>query len=559
MEEKVVRAQLLNNETPADSVLTAGYVYITGWFPIKQTNVLSAIKITSTPEVKQVVTITSNAAITPFTIYQVAIGNTGNRREGAQTPIDFFSATAPALLSGNAAQDKHNIYIALAKKINQTPSAHATAGSVITIAHAATVGTFIFNEVVTGGTSGAKGYLVLDAAGVLTIANYFGDFISGETITGQTSGATALTTAPPTIGLGLRITDTGLYFSSYTKGFLQGPNTVLATRGWGSLDLVITTAGVISRGIGTRLVDDVPKLELLSSNLAQGLFSFPTTEAIIAANNYTEYIVVDYINNVPNDAAAGTTVAARRVQVLYVNEGAPGYAAFQAVMLTNFPTMVNSNGVPIAPAYSLGLATTYVILTGGALTVGTPAQPVNGDIGQAGAIIGSVVFTSGADYPAPASTPAVNDAANTYATLTGLTPTFSFIPGAVVLETVDVGNGPGIFHPGIFKGTGAAGTGAGGTVTFSGVGDYVFIFPGAITTGANTTFVLLNGAVASRIFFASGAALTTGANTIWKGNSLSPAGQTTGANTQLEGRLLSTAAAAISTGAGAGTYVLPTS
>ncbi len=138
------------------------------------------------------------------------------------------------------------------------------------------------------------------------------------------------------------------------------------------------------------------------------------------------------------------------------------------------------------------------------------------------------------------------------------TPTFSFVAGAVVLNTVDVGNGAGIFTPGVYKGTAGASTGAGTTVTFDGDGDYLFIFDGTLVTGATTTFHLINGAKASRIFFAISGAATTGATTIFKGTILAKGAITTGAATNIEGRLISTLAGAIITGAGNGAYYLPT-
>jgi hypothetical protein len=197
--------------------------------------------------------------------------------------------------------------------------------------------------------------------------------------------------------------------------------------------------------------------------------------------------------------------------------------------------------------YSLGEASSYVILTPAALTIGG-AQIVNGNVGQLGSPTpDALIFASGADYPAPASNQAVADAAALMVTLSGLSG-YSFSSGAVVLDTVNAGFGTGIFQPGVYVGDAAASTSANGTVVLSGAGDYVFVFSGAMTTGANTIIALTKGATANRVFWVTLGAMTTGANTTFKGTSLSPAGQVTGANTNLEGRLLSTTAA-ISTGA----------
>ena len=198
-------------------------------------------------------------------------------------------------------------------------------------------------------------------------------------------------------------------------------------------------------------------------------------------------------------------------------------------------------------AYSLGAASTYVILASSALTV-TTSQVVTGDVGQLGAPTGALIFMSGADYPSPADSQALADATTLYNLFTGLTPTYSFLSGAVDLDTVNVGGGAGVFTPGIYAGNGAANTDASGIVTLNGAGDYVFVFNGALTTGANTIIKLTNGATANRVFWVTSAALTTGANTIFKGTSLTPAAITTGANTNLQGRIISIGAA-ISTGA----------
>ena len=339
MESKVVRAFLSNSEGASDSVLTAGVVQVTGWFPVNQNNVISAIKKVSVAEVRQYVTVAAAANIVAFSKYQVAIGNTANRREGAQNQLTYFGYTAPAVLTGVAATDKYNAYFSIAYKINHTSSARANAGSEVSIAVGTITGTYAQYEVVIGGTSGAMGYFISGATSPLIIAVFYGQFVSGEVITGQTSGATSTSSAGPTLGLGLAIIDIGNYMSAYTKGFFQGPNTVLVTAGFAATDLTITTAGVISQGIGSRLVDDVPQLELLSPNLRQGLFSFPTMQNVIATATYTFYAVRDNIPVLDN-ASAGTDVGAFRTQVFYANEQATNYAAFVTAMATNFPSLV---------------------------------------------------------------------------------------------------------------------------------------------------------------------------------------------------------------------------
>jgi hypothetical protein len=334
MEAKVVKAYLSNSPVAGDCVLANGVVTVTGWFPIIQNQVISAIIKNAVVEVRQYNLVSAAANIVAFSKYQVAVGNTGNRREGAQNQLAYFGYTAPAVLTGVAATDKYNAYISIAYKINKTSSARAIAGSEVTIATGSiTGGPFTQYEIVIGGTSGAMGYFISGASSPLTLAVFTpnAQFVSGEVLTGQTSGATATTSAAPTLGI---------YMSAYTQGFFQGPNTVLVTAGFQSTDLTLVNAGVISYGIGSNLQYFIPRDELLSNNLNQGLFSYPFTQTVNTAVYYTFYSVTDSIP-VRNNAAAGTTAGAQRNQVFYASNGSATTtppSAFNTAFETNFPT-----------------------------------------------------------------------------------------------------------------------------------------------------------------------------------------------------------------------------
>lgn len=58
-----------------------------------------------------------------------------------------------------------------------------------------TGGPFTVNEKITGGTSGATGYMTSDASGKMLVYNVTGTFSTGETITGLSSAATAVVTS----------------------------------------------------------------------------------------------------------------------------------------------------------------------------------------------------------------------------------------------------------------------------------------------------------------------------------------------------------------------------
>jgi hypothetical protein len=115
--------------------------------------------------------------------------------------------------------------------------------------------------------------------------------------------------------------------------------------------------------------------------------------------------------------------------------------------------------------------------------------------------------------------------------------------GAVNLDAVNLGGGPGVFFPGCYKNGGAMGIVANGIVTLSGPGVYIFKPNGALTTGANSLVTLANGACASDVFWAP-TATTLGANAAtsptptFVGNILDPAGITLGHFANLTGRAL---------------------
>ncbi|MCU1382689.1 MAG: hypothetical protein JWL71_1386 [Acidobacteria bacterium] len=110
---------------------------------------------------------------------------------------------------------------------------------------------------------------------------------------------------------------------------------------------------------------------------------------------------------------------------------------------------------------------------------------------------------------------------------------------AVALNAVSVGgNPPGVFGPGCYSTTGAMSITAGTSVTLTGAGVYIFRSGGAVTTGANSSIVLANGACAADIFWTPIAAMTIGANSSFVGTIISAAGISIGHFTTLSGRAL---------------------
>lgn len=215
----------------------------------------------------------------------------------------------------------------------------------------------------------------------------------------------------------------------------------------------------------------------------------------------------------------------------------------------------SSSGSGSTSAYSLGLALPFAALAGGTITVGNAQLIIpSGDIGETTLVNPTnITLLGGVDRGATASP--VTVANDMYNTLSVLTAVFTF--GATNFEAVNAGYGTGRFVPGVYRGTSYITTSATQTITLVGDGDYVFISDATIDFGADTTFVLKNGAKSSRIFFVAAGAITTGANNILKGNFITPAAINVGATNDIEGRLLSTISAAITIDGTATTLYLP--
>lgn len=93
------------------------------------------------------------------------------------------------------------------------------------------------------------------------------------------------------------------------------------------------------------------------------------------------------------------------------------------------------------------------------------------------------------------------------------------IGAAVALNDISIGGGtPGEFPPGCYSSTGAMSITADTSITLSGTGIYVFRPGGAITTGANSSVVIADGACADDVFWAPEGATTIGANADFIGN-----------------------------------------
>lgn len=286
MEQHIAAASLLNTySVAADIINSGGIIKISGLPQMKTEDFISVTQVAPVAEVSQVITIgASTPAVTAATRYAFLIGNTGPRVGGYQKPLTKISYTSPSILTGSAFVDRQNLYQSMATKVNNlVQSLAVTAYAVITVAQTNSVA-FAVGEIVTETVSGATGINISGTTGTLTIGIISGTWSgiatgtsASGTLTGSIAGASTSTTHVTVAGIGLRLVDNAGYWNSTYTRF--GVSSVQVTNGFASTDLVVTTAGVYGLGQGTRMLLDVPVKELLTDNLARGLWSFNVDHA----------------------------------------------------------------------------------------------------------------------------------------------------------------------------------------------------------------------------------------------------------------------------------------
>ena len=201
------------------------------------------------------------------------------------------------------------------------------------------------------------------------------------------------------------------------------------------------------------------------------------------------------------------------------------------------PLLCGASPALAADAPDLGAAATFGVLSS-TYTNTVAGTTINGDLGYTTGPA-SAPTVNGTTYqpPSPTYSQAGLDQATALAVLNNQICT-DLGPGAVNLDTVNIGSGPGVFTPGCYYNGGAMNITVGQTVTLNGVGVYIFRPGGALTTQANTSFILQGDVCESDVYWAPVGATTIGATTDFVGNILDPAGITIGENSNLTGRAL---------------------
>ncbi len=182
----------------------------------------------------------------------------------------------------------------------------------------------------------------------------------------------------------------------------------------------------------------------------------------------------------------------------------------------------------------LGTAGTYGVLSS-TFTRSAGITAITGDAGYTTLSGPGTHTVTGANFQ-PAPPQAGLDQAAALANLNGQA-CVSLGTGAVALDAIDIGGGPGNYTPGCYSSGGAMNITVGTTVNLNGVGTYIFRPNGAITTGANS-IVALNGASACDVFWTPTGAATLGATSAFEGTVIAAAGITVGTTVTWNGRAL---------------------
>ena len=202
------------------------------------------------------------------------------------------------------------------------------------------------------------------------------------------------------------------------------------------------------------------------------------------------------------------------------------------------PFLLTQTGAAFAAdAPDLGSAATFGVLSS-TYTNTVGGTTINGDLGYTTgpAVVPTV---NGTIHVAdPTYTTAGADQGTALANLLGQSCT-NLGAGALNLNAVDIGGGPGVFIPGCYFNGGTMNITTGTKVTLNGPGVYIFRPGGALTTEADAGFILAGGVCESDVYWAPGGATTIGANTPFVGNILDPYGITIGNRSTLTGRALS--------------------
>lgn len=214
-----------------------------------------------------------------------------------------------------------------------------------------------------------------------------------------------------------------------------------------------------------------------------------------------------------------------------------GLSLLSSLGFIAFLLLAQAGAALAAVAPGLGTTSPYGIVSNTSTNANTAPQTIiNGKVCCTTCTVPRpLTITGGEDTPCPPQTGLDQNTA--LGILNGQLCT-NLGAGALNLNAVDIGGGPGVFTPGCYYNGGAMNITAGTTVTLNGDGVYIFRPGGALTTEANTSFNMAGGSCESDVYWAPVGATTIGATSAFVGNIFDAAGISLGHFTSLTGRAL---------------------
>jgi hypothetical protein len=282
------------------------------------------------------------------------------RYEGETRKVPFtYSYTSPAVLSGTALTDLTNVYTVLVSKINANSANKITAYLMYKVAY--TVGTSTGNvrtlpAIGTTATSAAASQTLQIAGCTVTSGTFYGDNAAGVMYvynpTGTLTSASQIwtctetdclftTAAIPTVQ-GIVIVDDACYYP-YNPSMRRGP-ALVGQSGFVSAHTeeystastgVFGRDGVVSQGIGTRMLQDIPYFNADKTDYSQGYPSFILNANPVSGTTYTRVDITVATGQVEK-VLEGNTVPSQFVYTIWIEEdsGLTNHAAFLAALAT---------------------------------------------------------------------------------------------------------------------------------------------------------------------------------------------------------------------------------
>ncbi len=314
-----VKSVLLATSAATDVLVSGGEVTITGLKSFRKKDITSVKQIKYKAETKQVVTIGATS-YTPGndTLYQVTVYDPNRRANGFQEAQKTYSYKTPPDVSalGNAAAQREAIHVAIVADINADASNRCVAA---------------------------------------------------------TSGS----------GTGFTVTDDGSYYPAKSQSMTNvlGPNLVLPMTnsdgtGFAATNYTVTTAAVLSSGIGANLAAEAVVIDKMFGNLISGnVYDPPLTTAGAGATSGQKYDLFEITLLDPTTVGilTGKIVYQERRVHVWVDNGAgaattnaAGFVAFEREMLRTILAPYVNDPSSMVDFFDNGLIASYTYPTTGA-------------------------------------------------------------------------------------------------------------------------------------------------------------------------------------------------